>query len=261
MKKTKFNIWSIIIVILLIISIFYFNYSSRGKEGFENIIDRDDFDCYLINLEKNPERLRSFSKYYDESDLSTTPFLRIDAINGKMINNDPEAYKEYISPNSIISPNSDTEFPFTAGMVGCFLSHLSAYKKITEGDKPYGLIFEDDAKMDPEIYDKYIKSALKDIPGDWDIILFGYDISNPQYHKFEKIDKHYKMQEFWGLHGYMLNKKSAKKLFEIMQPPFIHQLDAQLCILVREDKIKIYGIENPVVFQDGSWQTDVQPPK
>lgn len=259
MKKTKFNIWSIIIVILLIISIFYFNYISSGKEGFENSVDRDDFDCYLINLEKNQDRLHSFSKHYDESDLFTKPFIRIDAINGKMINGNPEAYKEYISPNSIIS--STTEFPFTAGMVGCFLSHLSAYKKITEGDKPYGLIFEDDAKMDPEIYDKYIKSVLNDIPEDWDVILFGYDITNPQYHKFEKFEKHYKMQEFWGLHGYMLNQESAKKLIDLMNPPFIHQLDAQLCILAREDKIKIYGIETPVVFQDGSWQTDVQPAK
>jgi GR25 family glycosyltransferase involved in LPS biosynthesis len=257
MRKTKYNynLWSIIIVALLIITIFYFNYISLNKEGFSNIINRDDFDCYLINLEKNPERLRDFSKYYDESDLSTTPFVRIDAINGKMIDGDTEAYKKYISPNSVL------EIPFTAGMVGCFLSHLSAYEKINNSDKPYGLIFEDDAIMNKEMYEKNIKGVLKDIPDDWDIILFGYDINNPQYHKFEKFDKYYKMQEFWGLHGYMLSKRSAQKLVDLMQPPFIHQLDGEVCILAREDKVKIYGIETPVVFQVSKWQTDVQPPK
>jgi glycosyl transferase family 25 len=257
MRKTKYNynLWSIIIVVFLIIAIFYFNYVFKKVEGFSNVINRDDFDCYLINLEKNPERLRDFSKYYDESDLSTTPFLRIDAINGKMINGDPEAYKEYISPTPTI------EIPFTAGMVGCFLSHLSAYKKIAEGDKPYGIVMEDDAKMDPEIYEKHIKNVFKEIPEDWDIILFGYDIRFPKYHKYEKFDHYYKMQEFWGLHCYMLSKRSAKKLVDLMQPPFIHQIDGQLCILAREDKINIYGIENPVVFQVGEWNTDVQPPK
>jgi GR25 family glycosyltransferase involved in LPS biosynthesis len=143
-------------------------------------------------------------------------------------------------------------------MVGCFLSHLDLYKTVTEGTKPYGLIFEDDANVDPQIYDKTIRHLGTTIPPDWDIILLGY-FDYDKTHDFVQLDTCKKALSFWGTHGYIVNRASAQKMQSLMQPPFSAQIDYVMSKLSREDNLNVYAINQPVVWQNAKY-SDVQAP-
>jgi len=259
----KSNIIILVISALIIYFVFRTDFVSSiksymgFKDGFkqqnmDSIIRRDDFDCYVITLKKNEDRFKRFTQFYNMSDLNAQDFIKVDAVYGKEIDGSPDGYKKYISNNIMIK----TEY--TPGMVGCFLSHLEVFKKITEGKKEYGFIFEDDAKMNENVYNKNVANVLQIVPNDWDIIMIGYLPLETKHHIFEKKDNYYKLLQFWGTHGYMVNKQSAQKMIDLMKPPFRYQIDGEMSRLAREDKLKIYAIEESAVTQFGN-TTDIQP--
>lgn len=230
-------------------SMFSILHEGYGEEELPQDIapfTRDNLDCYVINLKKNSDRMTQFQTNYDKTDLAkTNPILRIEGIYGKEI-----SFQDYISPKP--------DIPIHAGMVGCFLSHLNVYNIIAEGTKPYGLIFEDDANVHPQIYDKTIQHILVTIPIDWDIILLGY-FDYDKTHKFIQLDTCKKALNFWGLHGYIVNRKSARKLHSALQPPFYAQIDHVISKLSRNGDVNVYAINQPVVWQNAKY-SDVQPP-
>ena len=81
----------LIILIILLFSYSIFNLYKSYKLQYESfdtidkIIKREDFDCYIINLKKNTERLGVINELYNKSDLSSIPYIRVEAINGKEI--------------------------------------------------------------------------------------------------------------------------------------------------------------------------------
>jgi glycosyl transferase family 25 len=208
------------------------------------MINRNDYDCYLINLEKNTDRLKTFTTYYSNSDLNSETFNKVKAIYGK-----------YIDYSSFISPK--VELNMTPGMVGCFLSHLEVYKKIINGDKPYALIFEDDARMIRNIQKSVIEIIPQFFPSDWDIILLGYDISNPVHHEIVKYPNYIKLHGFYGTHAYLITKSGAEKLLELVKIPFTNQIDHVMGELCELGLLNVYGIPSPVVWQEARF-TDVQ---
>jgi GR25 family glycosyltransferase involved in LPS biosynthesis len=209
-----------------------------------NSINRNDYDCYLINLEKNVDRLTTFTTYYNNSDLSSKTFIKMKAIYGKDID-----YSSFISPR--------VEMNMTPGMVGCFLSHLEVYKNILNGDKQFALVFEDDARMIRNIQKSVIETILQIIPSDWDIVLLGYDVSNPVHHKIVQFNGYIKPYGFYGTHAYLINKTGAEKLLKLVKMPFTNQIDHEMGELCELGLMNVYGIQRPVVWQEARF-TDVQ---
>ena len=209
-----------------------------------NLLTRDDYDCYLINLEKNAERLSVFSSYYKESDLNKIPYIKIKAIYGRDID-----YASFISPNA--------ELNMTPGMVGCFLSHLHIYNEIKKSIKDYALIFEDDARMIRDIQISTINNIKNTIPNDWDIILLGYDVSHPLNHEIVQYDNYIKVYGFYGTHAYLITKRGAEKMLNLAKIPFTNQIDHVMGDLCRLGLLNVYGISSPVVWQEARF-TDVQ---
>lgn len=209
-----------------------------------NIIKREDYDCYLINLEKNNDRLATFTQYYNNSDLKDPEFIKVKAIYGKDID-----YASFISPN--------VELNMTAGMVGCFLSHLDVYNKIINGDKRYAFVFEDDARMIRNIHKSAIEKLPEYIPEDWDIILLGYDISNPVHHEIVQYPNYIKLHGFYGTHAYLITKAGATKMMNLVKMPFTNQIDYVMGELCKLGLLNIYGVSNPVAWQEARF-TDVQ---
>jgi GR25 family glycosyltransferase involved in LPS biosynthesis len=207
-------------------------------------ISRNDYDCYLINLEKNEDRLVTFTTYYNNSDLKDIPFIKIKAIYGKDIN-----YASFISP--------DAELNMTPGMVGCFLSHLEIYKKMANSDKNYALIFEDDARMIRNIQSSSIDIIPTIIPSDWDIVLLGYDISNPVHHKTIDFNNYKKMHGFFGTHAYLITKEGAAKFLKLVKKPFTNQIDYIMGDMCKNEVLNVYGLNSPVAWQQARF-TDVQ---
>lgn len=209
-------------------------------------INKTDFNSYVINLTRNKDRLVDFQNSYNQSDLSNAPLIRINAVDGKQIQ-----YKDYV--------HDTPEMDLTPGMVGCYLSHIDAYTKIQNSGKAYGLVFEDDARMDPTIYKNTIAQLHETMPTDWDIILLGYMVYDP-VHRYEVHDSYLKMLKFWGTHGYLINQNAVAKVLELMKPPFKNQIDHVMSEYSKDNTLKIYGVKSAVVRQFSS-HSDVQKPK
>ena len=240
----------VLLVALLVVGLYTKRITYEGYVADEEVprdnapFTTDNLDCYVINLKKNPDRMIQFQRTYGKTDLGkSNPIIRMEGIYGKDL-----PYKDYVAPTP--------DIPLHAGMIGCFLSHLSLHKTIADGTKPYGLIFEDDANIDPQIYTKTISSLSTVVPTDWDIILLGY-FDYDKTHQYIQLDTCKKALNFWGLHGYMVNRTSAKKLHSLLQPPFYAQIDHIMSKLSREGKLNIYAINRPVVWQNAKY-SDVQ---
>jgi glycosyl transferase family 25 len=242
-KNQGIKTHTILLMILGLFMVYFIFIKMQILEGMSSNVHRSDFDCYVINLDKNEDRLKKFTSSYQGCGLKSDPFTRVKAIYGKEIN-----YGQYISDKA--------EINMTAGMVGCFLSHLSIYEMMSKCMKEYALIFEDDAYILRDLNLGMISSIFDSTPDDWDIILLGYDISNP-VHKYEKLDGYLKMYNFWGTHAYFIKKTAAAKLMDLTKIPFTNQIDHVMGDLCSKGLLNVYGIPNRLVFQDARY-TDVQ---
>lgn len=194
---------SVVVVFILIIVLLAdrkcgCNKAITQKDHFhDGVISPDHFDVFLINMSKNEDRLKSFVDQYKASDLGFKNFLRYEAIDGIDIN-----IKDYVSPRAYDEiQNAEKNgyrmrhYQLTRGGVGCYLSHQNVLRIIQDSDKKFGVVFEDDAIINPELYSKLAKVMLE-IPTDWDILLLGcYCI------KCIKYEKHADINRFWFLHG------------------------------------------------------------
>ena len=256
-------IFPIIITVFFIIFIAYLLVKGKylqvfGVESFQDGIPLLDTEIYLINLENNTDRLEFFIEQYMNSDLKYKKFNRVNAIDGKTLN-----IKEYVSPRAYLELQQiekngfrTKHYQLTRGAVGCYLSHMLTYETfIEDNDKDYGLIFEDDVKIDPKFFYK-LNKALPSIPNDWDILLLScYCI------KCEKKDVYYNTERFWWLNSYVIKRESAKKILDILKNKLIEQqIDSELSDMIIEDKIKIYCLKDSISRQTGVFDTTIQMP-
>src|SRR5690625_1490193 len=106
----------------------------------------------VINLDRNPKRLKRMEKIFAQMDLK---FERMPAVDGQKLT------KEEITK---YCPSQE----FSAGEIGCFLSHRKCWEKIATGEDQYTAVFEDDIHLSDSV-----KELLNDcdwIPDDTDII-------------------------------------------------------------------------------------------
>jgi len=148
----------------------------------------NNFEIYVINLEKDTERLETIIK-----NLYPNKINRINAIYGKdqdySNNKDIFFLSRYLVPKN---PLAST------------LSHRLAIKTFLASSNNYGLILEDDAIPINKEYIKEINNVLDTAPDDWDIIKLDYspDYSNSDFNKKPTI----------LLSAYLINKRGASKI-------------------------------------------------
>lgn len=256
---------SICVIIVSIIILIHFNFdkpkSCSNKENIDLFHDGkvtpESFDVYLINLGKNIDRLNSFIEQYKKSDLNFKNMYRFEAVDGRTIN-----IKDYVSNrayNEIMSAERTgyrtKHYQLTPGGVGCYLSHQNLIKIISESNKEFGIVFEDDCIINPHIYEK-LSDVLLEIPSDWDILLLGCQcIKCIKYQKYLDIDR------FFQTHGYVINKDSAKKIYDYLSKMQIEaQIDTVLSSMAADKMIKIYCLNNELVQQDNTFATTIQLP-
>jgi len=185
-----------------------------------------NFDIYVINLDKDKERLNKITE-----DLKPNEFTRVEAVYGPeidiMSNNDINILAKYFTPKSVL---------------GACLSHKKATKQFYEtSSKEYGLILEDDAVPVNKNYIEEIESLIKNTPSDWDIIKLEYFPYNSSKNAFT-ID----------FSAYLINKKSAEKLLK-------YKVTTYIDVLVNFYGLKIYNaptrIFNQPLFNESSNKT------
>ncbi len=149
------------------------------KENINNKkVDGDNYDIkheqsfkvYIINLDKDKERMEFMNKQMQELDMD---FERVPAIYGKEYNF-AEEYNEALA----IKQNGKLLVP---GELGCAKSHKLCYEKILENKNNYTLILEDDVclpKNFKQIIEKQIElnEVQKNLKNKliWDYLLFDY---------------------------------------------------------------------------------------
>lgn len=246
----------IYIILLLILIIFIYKnqylFFTQQKELFSN----NDIDIYLINMVKNKDRLNHFIKIYNQSDLKNIQYTVFPAIVGKDLDLEkyvtPKTYKQIIA--SELSFKRNTHYELSRGAVGCYLSHLSIYKKIMESDKNYGLIFEDDISFKPDFLSKLMK-GLTMVPDDWDILLCGVFCLD-----CETLTGYSKIRRFWGLHAYLIKKESARKIYNQLNKLIGRQIDGDIEYLNKTNKIIVYALDPEIAKQDSNFGSDIQLP-
>lgn len=217
----------------------------------------DNLDVYLINMDKSKEKLAYFTKQWKASDLKDIKFNRLRAVNGNKLNISTylsdRAYKEI--QNVINTGYRTKHYQLTRGAIGCYLSHLKCYDKIANGDKHYGIIFEDDVNI-PKSFHKLSSDVVNSIPGDWDILLLScHCITCKRQQIYSKVDK------FIWLHCYVVTKSGAKKLVEILNSkPIEQQIDSELSDLAEDKVLKIYCVNQSLSTQSQKFATSIQMP-
>ena len=235
-------------------------FSSRNGAFTPAPILASNFECFVINMAKNRDRMVNFNAQYKRSDLAARPCIRIEAINGAAMG---EKMREYVTPKVWMGMNYLNQMKvrladgqLTPGMIGCYLSHYAIYKQIVQDQLPYAVIFEDDANIHPRIYSKKIQSIVEEdgtFPLDWDVILLGHWCK-----KCVPVTNDYtNVQYFWGLHGYMVSQKGAQKLIELRENEISMQIDHYMSYLSQQGQLKILAV-HPSYVVPANFGTDLQ---
>ena len=219
-----------------------------------------NFDCYVINLAKNADRMINFDREYMASDLATKPYIRFEAVNGYQLGDsvqDLVSAKVWLGMNFLKSTKRRIgEDQLTPGMIGCYLSHYGVWKQIQASGKPCGIVFEDDAKIYPTIYQNLIKYIVEEggaFPADWDVILLGHWCKNCQpVNQFYSNAKY-----FWGLHGYAISQKGCAAMMRYREPDISLQVDHFMSLLSQKGVLKVLAV-HPSYVVTSNFGTDLQ---
>jgi len=232
----------------------------------------DDTPIFLINLDSRPDRLTSSLSYAQSQGFR---FTRIPAINGAELK---------LNNSSILSP----------GAIGCYQSHLEAYKNLIKTGASHALILEDDLVGDNfgEFLQKFKFSNLLDV----DILQLGY-LNRGLRHKFDiflvnfesrffKIlsilsakspflkksighrmrirqyaaaPKHFIPDDFRsGCHAYFISRGMAQWVLDQGEPRFL-TIDSLFGCLQWSHYFKLYRLRKSVVGQTDSLSSIVVP--
>ncbi len=226
-------------------------YNKLIKKNEKQIYDA----VYLINLKRRPDRLKKFLELYNESDMNDTLLIKFDAIDGSKLDIDSVPLSELAKAelNQLESTGFRTKhYQLTKGGIGCYLSHVKVWENILKNNYKYALIFEDDAKVPPNI-NEIINEELKYFPNDWDIILLGY-ICN----KCMKFENYNTVERFMLTHCYLISYECIVKIMNTDTLfPITQQIDALMSEL--SSILNIYSVKEKKVKQFSS-RTDIQAP-
>lgn len=123
--------------------------------------------AFVINLADNTARLDAVSRVLGAQGVV---FERIDAVNGWKL-----APAEIDRVYDGVRNAREGRQPLVPAEIGCYLSHVEAWRQIAEGTAPGGFIFEDDFAATAELA-RVMAALSADAAGDWDMVkLFTLD--------------------------------------------------------------------------------------
>lgn len=123
----------------------------------------DECACYLINLDRSPDRLAIMT---DRLAAAGIAFERIAAVDGMTLS-DAE-FREQTRENRFYKP-------LRRGEVGCYLSHLLALQRFIDSSRPYGLLLEDDLVLPDDLAGLLaaavaLREKTRDTRLSWDVL-------------------------------------------------------------------------------------------
>ena len=121
-----------LLIILFVFSLFYILFKKFPDDNGKTIITNKNTTTYIINMDKNKDRMDRITSAYMNSDIKEIPFHRFPAVVGKNVNiNDwliPEAIQELKQVEN--KKYRNYHYQLTRGAIGCFLSHYTLAKQL-----------------------------------------------------------------------------------------------------------------------------------
>ncbi|MDB5449377.1 MAG: hypothetical protein JWQ52_505 [Phenylobacterium sp.] len=115
-------------------------------------------EIYVINLDRSRDRWTSFMSRNGH----LARVQRFPAVEGALLD------REDLINSGVMLPNCT----YTAGSLGCALSHVALWRKAVEDDRPI-TVFEDDVSVSLR-FDECSRALMRELPESWDIVLWGY---------------------------------------------------------------------------------------
>jgi len=259
----------VLICILLLIIFSILLWRSRifhRIEALENppMVGNLKYRTYVINMDKDVERYNKIASYYHNSDLSELPLERYSAVVGKNVEPSDWLTDDAINDFKQVLNNGyrTHHYQLTYGGIGCFLSHYNLAKQLLSEQKNIDayIVFEDDTAI-PRNLLSHIERNISELPEDWDYLMF-YTIRANGEPSTNKLNK---LKSFWGLNGYIINKKGARKLVEETNTNKIDgQIDSYLSRMIQQKKMNVYATKKHLVksnAQDTNIQVILKPLK
>ena len=227
------------------------------KEGFD--LEENNSKVFVINLDKDKDRLKEFTQYYQESDFKDIPLNRFPGIQGNNVNSDewiaPHAKTDY--QRNIITKKREKHHELSQGGLGCFMSHLELAKQLTEEQDPaiqQYIVFEDDSKCKSNSKSDLHK-YMSYLPKDWDFF-----IAHPLRNNGKTINEYIKKpSSFWGLGLYVINKEGAKKLIqEVEEKKIDGQIDCYLSRMNQQNNMNVYTCYKSLVDDNSHNMSNIQ---
>lgn len=206
--------------------------------------------AYVINLDRRPDRWQHILNMLQTRGFSR--IVRIAAIDGNTLT--PKQLQSWVTPEGLASLTRERqthEELGSSGAVGCYLSHMEAWKRIVQQQEP-GFVIEDDCVLVENIlmHDKTVDPV-------YDVVLWGHSALRTPVQQNLTLHAITPYQGlFWGLHFYYLTPAGAQKLLQRALPIHI-QVDSYMGQLSLEQVLHM-GVHHPSLAWQLSGTTDVQ---
>lgn len=174
-----------------------------------------DWPVYLINLDKDKTRLEAATAELARA--GGIHWIRIPAVNGRALPADRIA-KVYDARVN----RTRARHPLTPPEIGCYLSHIAAWRAIAASDAPGGVVMEDDFRVVGDL-----QTALRAVSrdsGDWDMVKLFTFRPEAKLKGARKIapgliiGEPYKVPS--TMLGYGLRREGAERLLRRAEPVF-----------------------------------------
>jgi glycosyl transferase family 25 len=225
-------------------------------------VDLNSLPIWVINLENRQDRWKSMINTLKTSKLPLENMFRFNAVNSATMS--PGDIKTIVSPQAFSQLFSKKTYrtehsQLTLGAIGCYLSHVSLWKKLVESNFSHFLIFEDDTKLDPMFFEKlnYIIGPNGTLTNhSFDLLFLGSIVSPTSEILEDPVIKQHKfvnIHSVYGTHGYIISKDGAKKLLQNAFP-----IEKQVDTFISEhSNLTMFLVVPNIAYQSGFY-TDIQ---
>ena len=198
--------------------------------------------CFVINLPAACERRAAIDREFRKVGL---PYELWPAVDGHdLLDKDLRAIDRSARLRAGLAP-------LDSMAAACLLSHLSVFRRMEESGDDMVAIFEDDARLHPDVPD--VLEALDGKADKFDVVkLNRTDRLLPYFPVYRLMESHglgrVKYQDH-GAYGYVITRHAAAHLLERFPRP-VHEIDWIVPRFWENGLQKVLYVDPPVVFHD-----------
>lgn len=164
-----------------------------------------DAPCYIINLDRNSDRLKTSSERITAAGF--TNVKRFTAVNAKDGHALFKGWEMLQFPK--LAYKYDMSIITEIGVQGCLLSHFAIWKEMIDNKIPYMIVFEDDIIFHPE-WNILAPQYFEKTPKDYDMLYIGNRNDNLKHCCIQKNVPAY------CTHALLMTYNGVKKLWDIL---------------------------------------------